>query len=380
MISDFQVQKTLRAQEQVSEHVRQMIRSGQFVSGTKLPSTQELAIRWKTHASTVHAALIPLVKQGLLARCHGKGTFVCKREERLTCAGIYLAEDIWTKETASFQRSVHARLKQYLNEMGIQTRTWIDPRPSAENIHPWPELVRAAEHREIQAVFTTAGGWFLPWINKLPIPSAHCTSTDIPNRVGTDPFQLADLSLHALAEQGGRSVGLICPIPAAHRDVPQQRPRALDEFFAHFIDTSRDLGLVLKNEWVRTPPHEHFLDGVTEECFGRDEFLRLWSQTEKPDGLVVFTDWAAKGVILGLLEKQVQVPHDLKLVLYKNAGVELLCPVPAAFIVMDEREVARALFRLVEQQLNGEAIAPILVPVSRWDAPGSGSRLTKGSP
>ena len=101
--------------------------------------------------------------------------------------------------------------------------------------------------------------------------------------------------------------------------------------------------------------------GLGQEAFGYTQFGALWKQRECPDGLVVALDTTARGVLLAVVEKQVQVPQNLKLVLHKNAGVELLCPVPATLVVWDEHEVARALIEQVQKQFRGERIEPILV-------------------
>ena len=53
---------------QISEQIRELIVSGRLEPGTKLPASAELAAKWQTHAATIHAALTPLVKEGLLTR------------------------------------------------------------------------------------------------------------------------------------------------------------------------------------------------------------------------------------------------------------------------------------------------------------------------
>ena len=65
------------AQEQITDYLREEIYSGNLKPGVRLPPTQELAAQWETHAATVHKAMEPLVKEGLLARKPRSGTFVC---------------------------------------------------------------------------------------------------------------------------------------------------------------------------------------------------------------------------------------------------------------------------------------------------------------
>jgi DNA-binding LacI/PurR family transcriptional regulator len=124
------------------------------------------------------------------------------------------------------------------------------------------------------------------------------------------------------------------------------------------------LGLTLKNEWVLIPsadtPFQH-------ERYGYDQFERLWQQTDRPEGLLVFPDSIARGVITRMLEKRVDVPGQLKLVIHKNESIELLCPLPATLLVLSERELARGLINQVQKQFRGEQCAPVLLPFPQED-------------
>ena len=65
---------------------------------------------------------------------------------------------------------------------------------------------------------------------------------------------------------------------------------------------------------------------------------------------------------MAIREKQVRVPEDLKLVLHKNETIDLFCPMPATFVVANERETARALIEQIQKQFRGESCERILLP------------------
>ena len=67
-------------------------------------------------------------------------------------------------------------------------------------------------------------------------------------------------------------------------------------------------------------------------------------------------------MISAVLERQVRVPAELKLVMHKNESVALLCPVPATWLVSSERAIAKALLAQVQRQLRGERCEPIAIP------------------
>ena len=80
--------------------------------------------------------------------------------------------------------------------------------------------------------------------------------------------------------------------------------------------------------------HEPRLDPVRDqEQYGYEEFLKLWSLPEKPEGLIVFPDTVARRMLLALREKHVRVPEELKLVLHKNESLDLFCPLPVLSLI-----------------------------------------------
>ena len=184
----------------------------------------------------------------------------------------------------------------------------------------------------------------------------------IPTGVHGAIEQFIELSLQELARQGCRSVGLIAPIDPTGGPNPDGTPSSWMGMLEHFIAVASDLNLHLKNSWMRTCPSCDWMQKRTQNQFGYEEFLQLWSQPEKPEGLVVFSDTVVSGAVMAIREKQVRVPEELKLVLHKNETIELFCPMPATFVVESERETARALIEQIQKQFRGESCEPISLP------------------
>jgi DNA-binding LacI/PurR family transcriptional regulator len=175
--------------------------------------------------------------------------------------------------------------------------------------------------------------------------------------------QFSEMSLQAVAEQGCRSVGLICPMPSTVTNSDNSRHENVS-FYGHFMDRARDLGLEVRNEWMRITHDEADPRGQAgmQERFGCEEFLELWNLPARPEGLLVYPDTTVRGVILGLEKRQVRVPEELKLVLHKNEAIDLLCLMPATFVISSERLYAQALIEQVQKQFRGESCEPISVP------------------
>jgi GntR family transcriptional regulator len=60
----------------IREDLRREIRDGIYKRGEKLPSEQELAIKYRVSRMTVRQSIAELIDEGLLFRRHGVGTFV----------------------------------------------------------------------------------------------------------------------------------------------------------------------------------------------------------------------------------------------------------------------------------------------------------------
>ena len=86
---EMRIQKLESAPVQISKSLRGLIMSGKIAPGERIPSTRELAALLGSHVAGVHAALTVLVKEGLLFRVPGLGTFVRQREEKLTRVGVF---------------------------------------------------------------------------------------------------------------------------------------------------------------------------------------------------------------------------------------------------------------------------------------------------
>ncbi len=67
------------ASQSVKDQLRRAILSGAYPSGSRLPSEKELVEMLGISRSTLRECLHTLEEQGLIARRHGVGTFVCPR-------------------------------------------------------------------------------------------------------------------------------------------------------------------------------------------------------------------------------------------------------------------------------------------------------------
>ena len=358
-IHSFKISRPQPARVQIAEHVRSLIQSGGLAPGERLASTQELARTWETPVSTVQDALRTLVREGLLTRTPRVGTFVTERRPALTRAAVYLPRDVWADADNAFVRALCAAITRRLARDGCEAEMLVDPRPAKQQDRAWQRLARACRRRETHAVIAPqVDAPILSWLGKLDAPLAVLTPTRMPNAVSFDTAQFARDALRELARRGCRRVGAI----SVHGRRSGSSPSADGARFRQAFESSaRDGGLELRPEWFVLPRSDHLQEKEADR-FGHDAFERLWFRPERPDGLVVYTDVAARGVLLAVARHGVRVPDELKLVLHRNDEVGLLCPMDASFMDVKVSRVANALVESVMKQFRGAEVGHTVVP------------------
>jgi hypothetical protein len=156
----------------------------------------------------------------------------------------------------------------------------------------------------------------------------------------------------ALAQSGCRSVGVL-GIVSFEEDgsIPLYEP---------IVEAARETGLEIRPEWM---PVSTDVAVITDKI-GYEHFLRLWKQTEKPDGIVVLDDVACRGVLRGCLQFGVDLPGDIQLVTHANRHIELPYHKPITRVEFDTNEQARHAVDLAINLLRGHKpeIKHILVP------------------
>jgi DNA-binding LacI/PurR family transcriptional regulator len=347
-ISTFQVQQGEALHRQITRHIRTLIHAGNLPAGSKLPRMHDLANHWRTNYFTVHTALTGLVREGLLERKPRLGTFVRQKRKDLRSVGIYYGDEILIKHEREFYRSLHAQLLFLLHKENISTRIFIDSRPKHLQREPLPELGDSINSHAIQGLIVPlVSPSMSQWVNKLPVPtSVFSMARSECSRICNDNEQFITKSCEALREQGCRTLALINPTAPSS---PSGGKNENDSILNAFHSCIEKFRLKTYKSWIRVPRTNQ----EEQEKFGYQQFHKLWAQAEKPDGLIVYPENVSHGVALALLEKQVKVPAELKLVLHKNQNVDFLCPLPTNWIITREKDIADALIQQIQDRFAG---------------------------
>jgi DNA-binding LacI/PurR family transcriptional regulator len=348
----------LHSYQRIAADLREDILRGRYLPGALLPSTEEFAATLGTSYYTVHTALKALVKEGWVERLQGNGTYVAQPENRFLHVGIYHSLNIWSDEEATFQRRLNERLVDTFTQLGKTIQIIIDSRPESLQGEMFPPLAQAIFQRQIQCVISPdVNSKSLPLLSKLSIPVAMMNDRSRNPGVNFDHASFIRGAVRELAGQGCRSIGFITNLAP------------IDGDFSHFIRETKAAGLTTQPDWMLQPPEfqHHLLE------YGFTAFRRLWKLRERPEGLIVYPDVAARGVIMAVLQAGVRVPEELKFVFHRNAHVRLLCPFPVTWAITDEYAVADGLIASIQSQFAGQRPEGALIPylfehddASRW--------------
>ncbi|MBE2204819.1 MAG: GntR family transcriptional regulator [Chthoniobacterales bacterium] len=340
----------------IGQHVKGLIVSGELPPGSTIPSTRALAALWKTHIPTVHAALIDLLREGLIIRRHGKGTFVAEQIAYLRDAAIYCSLESMNDPMRWFQRSLVVGTRNTLHEIGVNAAIWMDQRPLKECSTTWPELEYAARNRDVQGLFAlTTEAERTRWLLSLPVPTATLSPTS-PSGVKGDIRQMFSVVFENLKQRKIRSLGFISPRSAG--DWPRVLKGA--DVFRYLSELGKEYDIQIQRQWIRIP--EGGLDISDMPEFGHRQFGALWDLRSRPEALFVEPDVVVEGVLATILQRGVEVPKDLVLVLHRNETHRYFCPMDATFVISSEQDFCHALVYQVRRQLAGEKCRPITIP------------------
>ena len=345
---------------QVTEHLRRLIVSGDLKPGQKLPSTKQLAEEWGAHVTTIQAGMEPLVKEGLLSRSPKTGTFVRERRHQLLSLGLYLCHNMRWRDVGAFTSHLAGRIIVAAKSKGARCRTVMQPRWDEGPFELTDELRRLADSREIQGLAVpNLDKAVYEQLEKLGLPFSCLSDGNRRNAVVMNFRGAIDQAVAAMAARGRRHPAMITNRRRCNRDnLGTSQVGTADHFAAQLLTAG-----IQADEKMALVTDDYMPWGSVEEsgyrCAGA-----LLGRGPLPDALLVTDDVVARGVVMKLLERKVQVPRDLELYMLKNDEIDYLCPYPATAFEFKVGEIAAGLVALVEAELKGEPIGPIVAHTS----------------
>lgn len=222
----------------------------------------------------------------------------------------------------------------------------IDTRPDAMRVLQPPEVKRLIAEGGVEGMI---GFMVYPamtvWMKEVGVPWTVLSSGSEDNAVDLDYSKMLSDALGRLAALGCKSAGLMIPTTLSGSG-----------YLEHIDSLAERLGLTIKYEWILVARESQELSGYNDLC-------ALWELKQRPEGLVIFPDRSARGVVSAILEKRIRVPGDLRLILHRNAESPYVVPVPCDWVEVSVNAIAATLLANLESSWAGQPIRRQRVPL-----------------
>ncbi len=344
----------------ISDQYREQIVSGDLPPGSRLPSTQQLAVDFGTSVYSVQYALSALVHEGLLVRRPRHGTVVSDNRPELKIVGIMVLIYDGTGFNP-FRRALVVELSRRLQAMGCEAVTIVED-GTAPNL---ADKIRGAIRKfGLQAVVPfSANKEHMALFQKLNLPRVHEARFQGSNRgVLTPREEFAVLAVRELAAQGCRRPALVTIFTDKGLDPnePYDQPKIL--FFERYREELAAHGMEFHESLTRRPARELHHAAASLAKFGYDSVLDIWNKsTSAPDSLVVFTDELLPGAAQAVARLGLKVPENVKIVTHGNSVSEIFVPFETTRIGFQLEEYAAALLEQLGREFRRETPCETIV-------------------
>ncbi len=320
-----------------------------YQPGERLPPDTANADRFGVSVVTLRDAMRLLVKEGLLTRRRGSGTYVRDRsQDSLARVAILCREDLATHSASPYGRLVlqalqrRIRAARFVPEVhfevdgNVETQSILRESPDS----PLTGLVVLNPIHDDRTLERVTG---------LGIPVVSCNQ-HFPGgfKASNDNSGLVRDAVHYLHDHGRSRLALV-----TLNKVGSVHPGVDDWMEESFLAALARHGLTFNSDWVcGVSP----TDGPGAAF---DAVHQLWeAKRERPDGLLVTDDTIYPEVAMALLELDVVVPEDLLVISHANLGARMFCPFPTVRFAFDPARMANVLVDALCDLIAGNTPSP----------------------
>ncbi|WP_269523332.1 GntR family transcriptional regulator [Coraliomargarita parva] len=361
--------KKIPKEHAIRDHLREQILQTRLQAGAALPSMQEIAQLWESNYFTIHRALTPLVKEGLLVRHKGVGTFVADAKPKLETVGIYYGSDIISDPRHGYAIQLHRLLYQELKRKGLKIHTWLEPREMEEaQSEILPEVKQAAELQKIQALVTIMT---TTEVNKqmqsLPLPVVQFSSAPKSQNVYFPVREFLTLALQRASEKGYQTIGFITS-PSLLLTYIRKHNRSEAASFSIVQKLCAKAGLETRPSWYHSIDSGK-LSQEEEKLQILDAYRKLQGKgKQKPDVVLIFPDNNLVTLQTALEERQENCHPELKIISHRNDPLAFPMPQGPYYIATSLKSVAEGLVKQVVDASEGRPCPSIPADLTEFEA------------
>lgn len=272
----------------------------------QLPPEQELAKHYTVSRARIREALAELSYKGVLSREKGRGTFVLDRvlKRSLKFALVFSHLDEIFGGSNSYYGMVFQGMKQFLGSHGYETEVL---------------AIEPVETLQQRINLSGVSGVVIPYAREkygsiIRMLSEHGIATVVINantsnacidHVYHDNLTAGALATRHLLMQGCRNIAFV--------GLPEQRISAWERF--------KGYKAAIVGNGLALDKNLHFTVDEYSEAQGYLAGGEILKRQALPDGIFAVSDFIAVGIMKRLLEAQIKIPQQVKIIGYGNYDI-----------------------------------------------------------
>ncbi|HWL54146.1 MAG TPA: GntR family transcriptional regulator [Chthoniobacteraceae bacterium] len=334
---------------EVQETILNLLQSGRWKPGEKLPSTHDFAEQIGLRSQEVQYALSALAARGYLERKQGVGTILRKRR-RSSNAMMFVGTNLH-REKAYSGRLLVDTIRTELQQRGYGLTTldnlftahnqeWQHYSATMEGIRRQIETVDPVGYFEVNCFLTSFPELYAPLRRR---PAVRQALAEHESDISTDNRHLVNTALEHFAANGRRKIAIL-------------RPRSeVNPFFNYdrFLwSRLQELGFLhcqIREIHSGREGVENMAYQLTSALVGEWKNLR---KNYVPNCLLVTDDIAMLGVAAALLKSHLDVPRDLEIICKANEDIPHHFGLPVHRYEISQKTIATQMVDLFEARVG----------------------------
>jgi GntR family transcriptional regulator of arabinose operon len=293
--------------KQIKEYLLQLIADNKYVSHYKLPSENQLAVKFNSSRITAKKAYTELQEEGYIYRIQGKGSFINqKKEDTKSQKSADFVCMLLPNIESDFVAALVAGVKTVLRENGYYQLLLIDNDQNLSQTNLIGSLVSLGVKGII--VFPNSFARYskdllLLAFNKFPIVFVDRTlhNFDVAS-VSSDHLAMGKKAVQHLIDRGCKNIGLIT--------MPRDHGNSVSSRISGYEQAHMENNMLIKSS--------NILYLTKEMPDLKEQIIKYLQANPELDGIVSYGDIIGISVYSAVKSCGIRVPQDLKIIFFDN--------------------------------------------------------------
>lgn len=334
--------------QEVKNYLLSLIKENQGIPNYKLPSENQIVLKFNTSRITAKRALSELQDEGLIVRYKGKGSFINTNENKFSKNKVdkNFVCLIVPNSNSEFITSIIKGIKLALKKQNYNLMIIIEN----ENESDIKNLINNVVDFGIKGIIILPHNYtnynkeiLLLAFNKFPVVFIDRTLTNIDiSSVCTNHFEMSKLAVEHLLDKGCKNIGLISLPP----DYSSSCSKRISGFERAHIENS--LLVKLNNMLIIEKKESNLKETIKKFILNNNDF----------DGLISYGDDIGLVIYEIIQECDIKVPENLKIVFFDNEYKKFqnVLPFSATCVVQKSETIGETAANLILKYITSNII------------------------